>query len=90
MICKLKFEGNNFFNKVTLSTLSSQNTICGDNKNKQLTWPGRIGASHMWWPSLVSLTPSTSLSGVRTSSLVLSKTLTLDGKAAISVEDKSF
>ena len=50
----------------------------------QLTTPGSTGASHMWLPSSVSYTPSTSLSGVRTSPLTPSSTLTLAGNAATS------
>lgn len=48
------------------------------------TCPGSTGANHMCLPSLVLLTPSISLSGVLTSPLTLSRTLTLSGKAAMS------
>lgn len=48
------------------------------------TRPGRMGASHMCLPSLVSLTWSISLSGVRTSPHTPSSAFTLSGKAAIS------
>lgn len=48
------------------------------------TCPGSTGANHMCLPSLVLLTSSISLSGVLTSPLTLSRTLTLSGKAAMS------
>lgn len=51
---------------------------------RSLTCPGSTGANHMCLPSLVLLTPSISLSGVLTSPLTLSRTLTLSGKAAMS------
>lgn len=50
------------------------------------TCPGSTGANHMCLPSLVLLTPSISLSGILTSPLTLSRTLTLSGKAAMSGE----
>ncbi|KAG7492119.1 hypothetical protein MATL_G00010730 [Megalops atlanticus] len=49
-----------------------------------LTTPGSTGASHMCLPSWVLFTPSTSLSGVRTSPFTLSRTFTLSGNAAMS------
>lgn len=52
--------------------------------HRSLTCPGSTGANHMCLPSLVLLTPSISLSGVLTSPLTLSRTLTLSGKAAMS------
>lgn len=48
------------------------------------TCPGKIGAIHICLPSCVSLIPSTSLSGVRTSSSTLSKIFTLCGNAVMS------
>lgn len=40
---------------------------------------GNTGDNHMWLVSLLSITPSISLSGVRTSLLIPSSTLTLSG-----------
>ncbi len=49
-----------------------------------LTSPGSTGASHMCRPSCVLLTPSISLSGVRTSPHTLLNTFTLSGNAEMS------
>ena len=50
----------------------------------ELTIEGSIGASHICPPSVVSLIPSISLSGVRTSLVIFSNTFTLSGYAEIS------
>lgn len=53
---------------------------------REPTRPGRMGASHMCLPSVVSFTWSMSLSGVRTSPHMPSRAFTLSGNAAISEE----
>lgn len=54
--------------------------------SQSLTCCWKTGASHMCLPSYVSFTPSTSLSGVRTSPDTPSKSLTLWGNAPTSNE----